>query len=254
MVLKKIKLSVIVLILFIYGCTKKDPLTLPVRIHLQVGCNLVQCYYSDDPYFPTYTLTLKRCEIGIQRMHFEGIREAGDKYFFDTDPKLNLPVFGFIEQYEPVSEFDIPQGIYSPLSWEIYLKRITFSELADQAEPALQNAGLYIKGFYNHVSYLQNGLVDSVLSIPFIFVVPDAEPFIFRSLEVNIFNSGEEYTQKLLFDFTDAFESINPDRFEEAEITGEYPNDKIIISNEKNTLLFNDMLKELKSRLQIHIN
>lgn len=250
---KTIKYSGIILILLITGCTKKDELTLPVRIHLQLGGNLTTCNHLDDNYVPNYTLVFDRCAIGIKKMHFEGIREAGKEFIFDTDPELNLPAFGFSGQNELISDFDIPQGIYDTLSWEIYLKNITAGELADEAEPSLQNSGLYIKGFYNHIWYTPDILVDSILSIPFIFIVPDTELFIFKSLNKNIFKEGTDCTQKLLFDFTGAFISINPKRFEESEISGEYPDDKIIISGIKNTLLYNDLLKELKLKLQIHI-
>ncbi len=49
MILNKIKLVIIILILFISGCTKKDELTLPVKIHLKIGSNLENQEWVDIP-------------------------------------------------------------------------------------------------------------------------------------------------------------------------------------------------------------
>ena len=94
MTLYKTKLVIITLILFIAGCREKDELTLPVKVSLNIG------FFSggDGDPFDTYVYFTEG-QIGIQKIQFEGRREAGRDVFFETDPNINLSTFEFNLNY-----------------------------------------------------------------------------------------------------------------------------------------------------------
>ena len=79
----KIRLTGIILILFFPSCTEKDELTLPVNVDFMIS---ISDNSSNDEY-----LTFTGGVIGIQKIGFEGKREAGEDVFFETDPKMDLP-------------------------------------------------------------------------------------------------------------------------------------------------------------------
>src|SRR5512142_1233454 len=110
------KRSIIVpftLILLIAGCTKKDELTLPVRVYLKIGIVSGGSASTGPEY-----LDFNECQIGIQGIGYEGKREAVGDVYFETDPKVDLKTITFLEPVI-VTEFDIPQGVYNYMKWDI---------------------------------------------------------------------------------------------------------------------------------------
>jgi hypothetical protein len=106
MTLYKIKVASVILILFMAGCREKDDLTLPVKVYFKIGI-------SPENSLNTEYLHFTDCKIGIQRIQFEGKREAGTDIFFETDPNMNLQTLSFAQQPLTISVFNIPQGIYN---------------------------------------------------------------------------------------------------------------------------------------------
>jgi hypothetical protein len=253
MILNKIKQVIIILILFISGCTKKDELTLPVKIHLKIGSTLKNPEYVDFPEATFFEYTSGR--IAVQKILFEGIREAGGDVFFETDPEIDSLTLGFKNRFESISDFDIPQGIYNTFKWDIRLKRLETNELIDTDDTAFINTGLIIKGYYNHVWWSREhyGITDSAYVIPFILAIHDTETFSFITSNI-VLSENKDYVVNLLFDFAYAFDSISSELFEEAEISGDSLNQLVIISKGKNKYWYDIILNRvrLSSRLYIY--
>ena len=257
MILNKIKLVIIILMLFIYGCTK-DELTLPVKIHLKIGSNLEKEEWVDipeDPIFESAYFEFTSGRIAVQKILFEGIREAGGDVFFETDPEIDSLTLGFIHQFKSISDFDIPQGIYNTFKWDIRLKKLETNELIDNDDTASLNTGLIIRGYYNHVWWSQEDIfeVDSAYVIPFILAIHDTEMFSFITSNI-VLSENKDYVVNLLFDFAYAFDSISSKSFEEAEISGDSLNQRVIISKGENKYWYDTILNRLRlsSRLYVY--
>jgi hypothetical protein len=232
MTLYKIKLVSITLILFIAGCKEKDELTLPVKVNLTIGI-------STSDLMPDY-LYFEEGKIGIRRIQFEGKREAGGDVFFETDPKMNFPKFPFwsFKHSQPISDFDIPQGIYYYMKWDIDLKKIVideFTEINDITDSL--SIGLILSGYY---------IRDEVSWIPLIIAIDDTEQFSVRSCTPDgsstiVLSGNKDYEANLALYLDYAFSSISRESLEEAisNVNGEQ---LIVISRNKNEDLYANLL------------
>lgn len=243
----KIKLLLITLILFLAGC-QKDDLTLPVRVSLKIR------YFSDN----TLDFNFTEGQISIKRIEFEGIRETGGNVFFETEPDINFPALEFGLQPEIISDFDIPQGIYNHMRWDIYLKKIVTDELIDYNVTDSLNTGLVIKGYYDPWLYSLNyePITDS---IPFIFAVDDTEQFGVRSYDIYInsrivLSEDKDYEAILWLNLSYAFGSISSVSFMEAEISGDSEHPVVIISSSKNKDLYMIILDRIFRNAKVIIN
>jgi hypothetical protein len=251
MILHKIKLSSVILLLFISGCTKKDELTLPVTINLKVGTipNAGYCFFTKG-------------RIGVQKIQFEGKRESGGDIFFETDPSNIFPTLEFIEQNETITSFEIPQGIYKLMKWDVYLNKIATDELTDYDYTDSLNTGLVLKGDYG---YDDSWFWDDepppenwIPSIPVILAIDDIEQFSFKSYfpdpnSTGVFTENKDYKIILIFNLAYAFDSISRESFEKAEISGDSLNQKIIISSNKNKNLYENILSRLATSSRVYI-
>lgn len=250
MIPMKIKLVIVTLALSIAGCTEKDDLTLPVTINLKIG--IIQqegyCGFTEG-------------RIGVQRIQFEGTREAGGDVFFETDPGVNFPTLEFIEQYATISSFEIPQGIYTNMKWDIFLNKIETDEVTDYNDTDSLNAGLVIKGDYAYDDWWWWIDVPPpenwIPSIPFILIIDAIEQFSFMSYFPDPNCSGaltenKEYQVILLFNLLYAFDSISRESFEKAEISGDSLNQKVIISRNKNKNLYEIILYRLATSTRVY--
>jgi len=234
----KTKLVSIILILFIAGC-QKDDLTLPVRVSLKIR------YFSD--YTTDFNFT--EGQISIRRIEFEGIRETGGNVFFKTEPDINFPALEFRLQPEIISDFDIPQGIYNHMRWDIYLKKIVTDELIDDIVTDSLNTGFVIKGFYE--AWMYDWEYNEVItdSMPFIFAMDDTEQFGVRSYDVYnnstiVLSESKDYEAILCINLSYAFGSISVS-FMEAEISGDSEHPVVIISSSKNKDLYMKILDRI---------
>jgi len=253
----RIKLVCIILILFISGCTKKDELTLPVKIHLKIGSNLEKEEWVDipgDPFFEYAGFEFTSNRIAVQKILFEGIREAGGDIFFETDPEIDSLTLPFKNRYESISDFDIPQGIYNTFKWDIRLKKLEINELIDNDDTASLNTGLIIKGNYYHVWWSMEDPFeeDSAYVIPFILAIHDTEMFSFIKSNI-VLSESKDYVVNLLLDFAYAFDSISSKSFEEAEISGDGLNQRVIISKGKNKYWYDTILNRLRLESRLYV-
>jgi hypothetical protein len=233
MKLHRIKLAGITLILLIAGCIEqeKDDLTLPVRVHFRIG---LKADHDES------AIIIGISNIGIQDIQFEGIREAGGNVYFETDPKMDLSFNGYTLKNLPIFDYDIPQGIYNYMRWDIALKRIvTPAELEDDADSL--SLGLVLYGSYE--------LMDDPWYIPVIFAIDDTEEFIVRFADRIALSSNKDY-KVTMFLHRNAFRLLN---YEDAEITGEGDFQRIIITSTKNKDIYEKILYQLNRSASVDI-
>lgn len=231
MALNKLKLVVIILVLATAGCIKKDDFTLPVKVSFKIGISPDESFYLDY-------IDFTGCRIGIQKIGFKGNRELGGNVHFETDPAMNLQTLSCNEQPATISTFDIPQGVYYFMQWDITVKCIDTGGLIDDRDESYPCIGILLIGNYMSLS----GSV-----IPFIFAIDKPEMFRVQSYDptgepVIVLSVDKEYEAVVYFAPEKAFTAINRQSLEEAEISGDISNPKIIISSSMNVELYQIML------------
>jgi len=240
----KIRLAGIILILFFPSCTEKDELTLPVNVDFMIS---ISDNSSGDEY-----LSFTGGVIGVQKIGFEGKRDAGEDIFFETDPKMNLPqlTFGTYAQPASISDFDIPQGIFNYMKWDINLKKIVIDELNDDDDDGDDDSlytGLAILGTYSY----QSGV-----SIPIILAIDNAEQFSVRSFDPEgnstiVLSVEKDYDAVLLLDPGYSFHSISRESIEEAETSDDSGTEVILISSEENEDLYEVLLYRIAQSAKV---
>jgi len=244
MTLYRIKLVCITLILFIAGsgCKEKDELTLPVSIHLKIGIAPSTPYNYDEYEY----LGFGNSYIRVQRIRFEGEREAGEDVFFETDPKIDLQTLEFGRQPATISVFEIPQGIYYYMKWDINLKRITTEGIFDENDTDSLHIGLVISGAYRSLDELDEW--GEALRIPFIIAIDDTELFSVMSHNPEgtsgiVLSGNKNHEAILLLAPYNAFLSISRESFEEAvDISRNNGRQIILISRNENEELYENLL------------
>lgn len=244
MIHNKIKLVILILILLFPSCTEKDELTLPVNVDFMIS---ISDNSSNDEY-----LSFTGGVIGVQKIGFEGNRDAGEDVFFETDPKMNLPqlAFGTSAQPASISDFDIPQGIFNYMKWDINLKEIFIDELNeddDGDDDDSPNIGLAISGTYSY----QSGV-----SIPVIIAIDIAEHFSVRSFDPDgnstiVLSVDKDYDAVLLLDPGYAFHSISRESLEEADTSDDSGTEVIVISGEENEDLYEVLLYRIAQSAKV---
>jgi hypothetical protein len=251
----KMKLVSIILILFFSGCTEKDELTLPVRIHFKIWFKQREPDFVAYPYAEYFSFS--EGQIGIQSISFEGKREAGEDVFFETDPKISIPTVEFGEQPGSISDFEIPQGIYNYIRWGISLKKIMSDELIDDNDLDSLHTGLVIKGYFNKIWWNLDGygVADSTSAIPFVLTIDDIEQFSCISVNSNSgfgrgLSENKDYSAYMLLDLVYAFESISG---ESIDISGDILHQKIMISSRENKDLYTIILHRIATSTKVNI-
>jgi hypothetical protein len=238
-----ISLLVISMVLLINGCIEKDELTLPVKIDFKIN---VSENTSKDEY-----LIFTGGTIGVQKIQFEGKREAGGDVFFETDPEMNFSPVTFNTSSQPViiSDFDIPQGIFNYMKWDINLKRILIDELTDEDDDDIDSPyiGLVISGTYSYLSGY---------SLPFIIAIDDTEQFSVKSFDQEgnariVLSVNKDYEAILLLDPAYAFHSISRKSLEEADVSDDSGTPVIVISSDENEDLYEDLLYRIAQSARV---
>lgn len=229
----KIKLAGLILLLFLTGCTKNDEFKRPVKVFLKIG---VSTESSTGPQSNQY-LDFTECQIGIQTIQFEGKRETGGDIYFETDSKIDLQTITFLKPVI-ISEFDIPQGIYYYMKWDIYMKcMVEFT----------QCTGIVIRGQYS--STTGSG-------IPFVLTIEQPEEFSIRASDPEnkstiVLSAKKDYEATVLLDPVNAFSTITRESFENAEISYENGNPEIVISRIMNEDLYMILLDRIFKSVKV---
>jgi hypothetical protein len=231
MKLTKAILSVITLVLLSMGCREKDEFAVPVKVNLKIMSQSTQDQY--------YTFT-EGC-IGIKRIEFAGIRESGGNIYFETDPEKSYQTtaFGSI-----ISSFDIPQGIYYYMEWDVYLKQIMSDELSDLEDADSFKAGMVIRG-----AYWPQGEGWGLPYIGLLIVIDDIEKLEVRAYDAYnnsrvVLSENTTYEAHIILDLDYAFESISGEAIMNAEFSGRN-NEWVVISSSNNKDLYTIILDRI---------
>jgi hypothetical protein len=245
-----IKLAGVTLILLIAGCIEqeKEDFTLPVRVHFRIG------------YKPDYDgqNVSKDGEIGIQDIQFEGIREAGGNVYFETDPNTDWPHYKF-NAMESICDYNLPQGIFKYMRWDITLKRIETQKLSYIDDDLVSyidddldslSIGLILYGFFETgLVYTDEWGLPQDLFIPVIIAIDDKEELVARFTKGITLSADKDYEAHVLLSAS-ALSSVN---YEGAEITGEGESKRIIITSNKNEDLYEKILYQLLRSVRVDI-
>jgi hypothetical protein len=237
----KIKPVIVLLFLLITGCTKKDDLTLPVKVYFKIGVTQNSPYSADS-------FNFDECKIGIQSIGFVGKREAGGDYYFETDSKMNLETITFMQPVQ-VAVFDIPQGIYYYMKWALTMKCVNPEGLDDGRDESDPCIGVTISGNY---------MTTYGVPIPFILAIDEAEQFEISASDpegksIIALSVDREYEATVLFDPEYAFNSITREAFESTESSVINGHQTIIISSHKNTDLYMILLYRIFQNVTISV-
>lgn len=228
MISKKAILAIIVLILINGGCREKDELTLPVKVYLEIGL-------SQESSPVTSYLDFTNGRIVVSILQFEGTREAGGNIYFETNYKKSGQEIKFNRNPAIISEYDIPQGIYNYMKWDIFME-CPDDDYSDWIEPNLCDA-FSISGSY---IYLNGSVIPLVFSyeIDWVgagFVVKCENPDGASRIVLSV---NKEYLAVVLFDPANAFSTISRKSLEEAEVSEADGSPAIVISAGKNKELY----------------
>ena len=142
-------LPAVLLILFLFnGCMPDDELSAPVNVnaHLEMGTNTPGINYVD----------FHNIAIAVQQIKFYGIREEGSDIFFNSQPSVPFGIYA-IKKNQPATQidaFDVPQGVYNQMRWEIQTREIDDDYYEDFFDEELDeyvdvdDFGIIIEGVY----------------------------------------------------------------------------------------------------------
>jgi hypothetical protein len=255
--LHNIKLVVMILILSMDGCTEKDDLARLVRIRFKIGFTAKSAFWESGWAAESYSFT--EGWIDIQKIQFEGKREAGEDVYFETDPEINLPIIKFEaqprrEQSSLISDFDIPQGIYDNMAWDITMKKMVTDKLIAYDDTDSLDIGLVINGSYNDI------WGDSPYTIRILVAIDDTMQFSLRSYprygNPKIVISENRDNEAILYlDLYYTFSPISRESIEEAEISSDIDGEPIlIISSDKNKQLYENILYRISQSAKVYVH
>ncbi len=133
------------------GCMPDDELSAPVNVnlHMAMGANTPGISYLD----------FHNTAIAVQQIKFYGVREEGSDIFFDSQPTVPFGIYaiGKNQAVTAIDAFDIPQGVYNQMRWEIQTREIDddyyeeyFDEELDEYVD-VDDFGIIIEGKYTRL-------------------------------------------------------------------------------------------------------
>jgi hypothetical protein len=218
----------------------KDEYTRPVRLSVSVIIN--EQYKSSD------TLSFESGEIVIKDVQFEGKREVGEDYSFNSESGKEFGPKNFYPKsvnMESMAFFDIPQGIYTLMRWKFELS--DGLEKFESDDDDTETPGLILHG--NYIRHDGEKLQIRIEIDPF-------ESFECQTLsetgekKINII-SGSVYDALLYFDPYFAFRSISSVSLEDADYSDDEITPVLLISSDSNEDLYEKILFRLQQSAKI---
>ncbi len=224
-----------------------DELTTPVRLSL--SAIITEQNKTND------NLSFRSGEIIINEIHFNGTREAGGDYSFNTEPgkKIGPQVFypQSVNQHE-LTHFDFPQGIYTLMKWKFKLSDglERLEEEDDDDDDDIGTPGLILQGNYiDHEGVTQEVRIE-------------IDPFeLFECLSLadtgdeNIsIIAGSTYNAALYIDPYYAFRAISSESLEEADYYDDGIVPVLLISSDSNEDLYEIILYRLQQSVKIVVS
>jgi hypothetical protein len=232
----------------------KDEFTLPVRIYLSV--KIGEQNKTDN------TLSFERGEIVINGILFDGKREAGGDYTFNTESGNKFGPQDFYPQSQVQQEltyFDVPQGIYTMMKWKFELSDglERFDEDDDEEgdiEEEEEDDNTLTPGLILHGNYIN--LDGEILEVR--IEIDPFESFECLSItetgdnNINII-SGNTYNAVLYFDPYFVFRAISIESLEDADCSDDEISPVLLISSDSNEELYEIILFRLQQSVKIVI-
>jgi hypothetical protein len=230
----------IIPLLFIqFTSCEPDELTKPVRVHFEVR------FIEDDT--PLNYLYINRVIVQTDKISFHGIRQEGNDVLFNTRPgdSFGMHMLSPAQNSSYITYFDIQQGLYQLMRWEIELGEIDDEIYPDDFIDS-DDFGLILEGTYT----LQNG--ETVM----LFIAIENEEIIdFESVNFDgqtpiPILSENTYTISLEVNPLAIMNGIPRSLLEQAEIQDEDDIRFIEISEDENEDLYNLVLFQLSKTLK----
>lgn len=227
------------LILMGISSCEPDDLSKPVRVHFELS------FVQDNDPLPY--LTFNNIVVDVEQISFYGIRQEGNDVLFNTRPgdSFGMHILTPAQNTSYLTYFDINQGVYQLMRWEI-----TLGEIDDDLYPDdyidSDDFGFIIEGTYTR----QDG--SSVL----LFIAIEEEELI-RVESIN--NDGETpipiltdnvYTVSLEINPHALMRGIPRSMLEQAKTDEEDDIEFIEISDDENEELYNLVLFQLSKTLK----
>lgn len=235
-------LTMVVLMIAGFGSCESDDLSKPVRVHFEVS-------WVDDN-APQSFLSFQKIVLIVEQISFYGIRQEGNDVLFNTRPgdTFGLHQLTQAQNSSYLTYFDLPQGVYQLMRWELELGEMDEDEedLYPDDFIDIDDFGLVIEGTYTR----EDG--SSVL----LFIALEEEELI----SVESVNPEGEVPVPIVIDnvYTVSLE-VNPHAvmkgiprslLEEAEVEEEDDIEYIEISEDENEDLYNLVLFQLSKTLK----
>jgi hypothetical protein len=235
---------VIGLILIMQSCSK-DEFTRPVSISLSVMIN--------EQYKTNNTLSFEKGEIALKQINFSGKREVGEDYSFNTESGKEFGQYTFYPDNvnaEAITDFDLPQGIYTQMMWKFQLfdglKGINQDDDGDDDDnyetPGLSLGGQFIKPDGEIVKIRIE--IDPFESFECMSVAETGDK------NINII-SGRTYNAILYMDPYFVFRAISSESLKEADYSDDELLPVLLISSSSNEDLYEIILFRLQQSVKI---
>lgn len=230
---------IIVLISIGLSSCEPDDLSKPVRVHFEIS--FVETHEAIS------YLTFDKIIMDIEKISFSGIRQEGNDVLFNTQPGESLGLHILTPQHNSayITYFDLPQGIYRQMRWDLELGEIDEDIYPDDYIDS-DDFGFIIEGSYTRLDG----------STILLFIAIEEEEVI-RVESVN--EEGEVpvpvltdnvYTVFLEIDPYDFMRNISRVMLEQAETDEEDDIEFIEISEDENEELYNLVLFQLTRKLR----
>jgi len=237
--------SVFFLTIIFTGC-QKDELTLPVSVDMNIRI---------EPSSLSY-ISFDGGQVLFKHLIFEGHRAEGGDIYFNTQPGKEMGPISFSDAKEGafIKNFDIPQGVYNQMEWELQLSSLPPSLFPDdedyENDDEDNHPGLLLTGTYRQL----NGTY-----IPISLVIDAIEKFTAHTshgerIESQTLSAGKAYSAYLTFDPSYATAAISRQSLEDAEINDDFFSPFIEISSDENDQLYEHILYRLQNSVKIIIN
>ena len=210
--------SVVLIALLFFSCTKDD-LTQPVKVRFSINSKQIDGLSS--------YLSINKTVVGIGEVSFIGLRQQGSDVHFDTKQGTHQGTFVISadQQAKYITYFDIPQGIYDYMNWDITLYEID-DDIYEDTLADIEDYGLLIHGLYTKID-------GSKIIIGYVY-----------NSNINIYNINIELNP------AQALSSINRDFFEQAIVEDDEEMEYIIVSGEINPSFYQFFLFNLEKTLK----
>jgi len=241
-VFRKVALRGVILLFFILVPSCQPPegnRPVPVNLDLRFDVSTqVPAYFS-----------FSRVILAINSIQFQGIRQAGNDVAFSTRP--DQPVGTFIltpsQFIRPVTWFDIPEGVYTSMNWEVTLMPVGVGFPDDDDDVlTFDDYGLIVEGHYT--------MLDGTRAV-MIFAIEEDE--LLRVQAVNQQNQSQitliynaTYSMELVINPFSIFGGIPRGVFEQAEISVENGTSYMLITSDDNEELYDFMILMLARELR----